>query len=73
MSRPPDREPPPASHYSYAAYADPAMAASFDHARFGGPIGRILLEDQERVLMAFLGTKTEVPQGGVVWVFALRD
>jgi SAM-dependent methyltransferase len=55
MSRPPDREPPPASHYSYAAYADPAMAASFDHARFGGPIGRILLEDQERVLMAFLG------------------
>jgi ubiquinone/menaquinone biosynthesis C-methylase UbiE len=55
MSLPQDREPPPASHYSYAAYADPAMAASFDNARFGGPIGRILLEDQERVLIAFLG------------------
>ena len=42
-------------HYSYAAYADPAMAASFDHKRFGGPIGQILLEDQERVLAGFLG------------------
>ena len=38
------------NHYSYAAYADPAMAASFDAKRFGGPIGRILLDDQERVL-----------------------
>lgn len=55
MSRPTDGDPPPASHYSYAAYADPAMAATFDHARFGGPIGRILLEDQERVLITFLG------------------
>jgi ubiquinone/menaquinone biosynthesis C-methylase UbiE len=43
------------NHYSYAAYADPAMAASFDRKRFGGPIGRILLEDQERVLTEFLG------------------
>jgi SAM-dependent methyltransferase len=42
-------------HYSYSAYADPAMAASFDARRFGGPIGRMLLEDQERVLMEFLG------------------
>jgi alcohol dehydrogenase (cytochrome c) len=24
-------------------------------------------------LDAFLGTKTDVPQGGVVWVFALRE
>jgi alcohol dehydrogenase (cytochrome c) len=24
-------------------------------------------------LDTFLNTKTEVPQGGVVWVFALRD
>lgn len=55
MSLPPDREQPPASHYSYTAYADPAMAAGFDNARFGGPIGRILLEDQERVLVSFLG------------------
>ena len=42
-------------HYSYAAYADPAMAAGFDTARFGGPIGQLLLEDQERVLLEFLG------------------
>ena len=41
-------------HYSYAAYADPAMAATFDAKRFGGPIGRILLDDQERVLETFL-------------------
>lgn len=42
-------------HYSYSAYADPAMAASFDAKRFGGPIGRMLLDDQERVLAQFLG------------------
>jgi SAM-dependent methyltransferase len=42
-------------HYSYAAYADPAMAETFDAKRFGGPIGQILLEDQERVLAEFLG------------------
>lgn len=43
------------NHYSYSAYADPAMAASFDARRFGGPIGQILLADQERVLAQFLG------------------
>jgi SAM-dependent methyltransferase len=43
------------NHYSYSAYADPAMAASFDAKRFGGPIGRMLLDDQERVLAEFLG------------------
>jgi SAM-dependent methyltransferase len=42
-------------HYSYSAYADPAMAASFDAKRFGGPIGTMLLHDQERVLADFLG------------------
>jgi SAM-dependent methyltransferase len=42
-------------HYSYAAYADPGMAASFDAKRFGGPIGQLLLEDQERILVEFLG------------------
>lgn len=41
-------------HYSYRAYADPAMAATFDAKRFGGPVGRILLEDQERVISRFL-------------------
>ena len=43
------------NHYSYSAYADAAMAASFDAKRFGGPIGQILLADQERVLAEFLG------------------
>jgi ubiquinone/menaquinone biosynthesis C-methylase UbiE len=43
------------NHYSYAAYADAGMATSFDAKRFGGPIGRIILEDQERVLAEFLG------------------
>ena len=42
-------------HYSYSAYADPAMAASFDAKRFGGPIGTMLLHDQEHVLADFLG------------------
>jgi ubiquinone/menaquinone biosynthesis C-methylase UbiE len=48
----------PLEHYSYSAYADPAMAAGFDAARFGGPIGQQLLEDQERVLVGFLGDVT---------------
>jgi SAM-dependent methyltransferase len=43
------------NHYSYSAYADPAMAAGFDAKRFGGPIGTMLLADQERVLAEFLG------------------
>ena len=43
------------NHYSYSAYADAAMASGFDAKRFGGPIGTILLQDQERVLAEFLG------------------
>jgi len=43
------------NHYSYAAYANPDMAATFDAKRFGGPIGQLLLEDQERVLREILG------------------
>lgn len=43
-----------ATHYSYAAYADPAMAESFDAVRFGGPIGRLVAEIQEDVLASFL-------------------
>jgi SAM-dependent methyltransferase len=43
-----------ADHYSYAVYADPAMAESFDAVRFGGPIGRLIAESQERVLTSFL-------------------
>lgn len=41
-------------HYSYAAYADPAMAEAFDAQRFGGPIGRLLADDQEQVIARFL-------------------
>ena len=41
-------------HYSYAVYADPAMADQFEAARFGGPIGRLLADTQERQIAAFL-------------------
>jgi ubiquinone/menaquinone biosynthesis C-methylase UbiE len=36
------------------------MAAGFDAARFGGPIGQLLLEDQERILFQFLGGVKQV-------------
>lgn len=49
------------SHYSYAVYADPAMAERFDRMRFGGPIGTLLLEDQERVLREALGDLSGCP------------
>ncbi|MGE5813136.1 MAG: class I SAM-dependent methyltransferase [Acidobacteriota bacterium] len=42
-------------HYSYSVYADPAMAEKFDAMRFGGPIGTLVAESQERVLFDFLG------------------
>jgi len=38
------------SHYSYAHYADRDVAEGFDALRFSGPIGRYLLESQERLL-----------------------
>ena len=41
-------------HYSYSFYADPAMAERFEALRFGGPIGRMLAETQERVIAGFL-------------------
>ena len=44
------------SHYSYAQYADPDVAAGFDALRFGGPIGELLAETQERVIVEFLGS-----------------
>ncbi len=43
------------THYSYAVYADPAMAERFDAMRFSGPIGTLLAEVQEQVLAEFLG------------------
>lgn len=45
---------PDTEHYSYAVYADPATAARFDAARFGGPIGALLAETQERILVESL-------------------
>lgn len=51
------------SHYSYATYADAGMAEGFDQARFGGPIGRHLLETQERLLLeAVRGASTSDPR-----------
>lgn len=41
-------------HYSYSAYADPAMAETFESTRFSGPIGRLLAETQEQVIVGFL-------------------
>jgi ubiquinone/menaquinone biosynthesis C-methylase UbiE len=42
------------NHYSYAAYADPRMAETFDAKRFSGPIGRLLAETQADVITSFL-------------------
>jgi SAM-dependent methyltransferase len=41
-------------HYSYSAYASERMAETFEASRFGGPIGRMLAETQERVIAGFL-------------------
>ena len=41
-------------HYSYAVYADPAMAERFDAIRFSGPIGRLIAGTQEQQIAAFL-------------------
>jgi len=43
------------AHYSYAAYADPAMARSFEEKRFGGPIGELVAATQARVLANMVG------------------
>jgi ubiquinone/menaquinone biosynthesis C-methylase UbiE len=46
---------PRADHYSYTFYADPATARTFDRRRFGGPIGRLIAEEQGRVLANLVG------------------
>jgi len=43
------------AHYSYSIYADSATAERFDDSHFGGPIGRLVGEMQEGVLLDFLG------------------
>ena len=45
----------PRDHYSYAAYADPEMARTFDEKRFGGPIGELVAGTQARVLANMIG------------------
>ena len=35
---------PAPEHYSYAHYADPATAQTFDARRFGGPVGELVAE-----------------------------
>ena len=45
----------PLDHYSYSAYADPAMACTFDDRRFGGPIGELVAGTQARVLANMVG------------------
>ena len=46
---------PDETHYSYAAYADPGMARSFEEKRFGGPIGECVAATQARVLANMVG------------------
>jgi ubiquinone/menaquinone biosynthesis C-methylase UbiE len=45
---------PAPEHYSYAHYADPATARTFDDLRFGGPIGSLIAQDQARILVSTL-------------------
>ena len=42
------------AHYSYSIYADSAIAGQFDDFHFGGPVGRLIVEMQEHVLLDFL-------------------
>jgi 2-polyprenyl-3-methyl-5-hydroxy-6-metoxy-1,4-benzoquinol methylase len=42
------------AHYSYSVYADPRTAEQFDAARFGGPIGALVADAQERILVSAL-------------------
>ncbi len=57
MSPEPELPPSPAGrdHYSYTVYADPAMAETFDRARFSGPIGEWLAETQAAILRDYAG------------------
>ena len=48
-------------HYSYSAYADPAMARSFEERRFGGPIGELVAATQARVLANMVGRIQDRP------------
>jgi ubiquinone/menaquinone biosynthesis C-methylase UbiE len=43
------------THYSYAHYADTSVAEGFDELRFGGPIGHLVADAQEQVLVDLAG------------------
>jgi ubiquinone/menaquinone biosynthesis C-methylase UbiE len=45
-------------HYSYSHYASRDVAEGFDALRFGGPIGRYLLESQQALLLEALAPAT---------------
>ena len=55
MSPDPESQTTPRDHYSYTVYADPAMAESFDRARFSGPIGEWLADTQAGILREYAG------------------
>jgi SAM-dependent methyltransferase len=42
-------------HYSVEHYADADIAAGFDALRFGGPIGRLVADEEARVITRFAG------------------
>ena len=44
----------PDDHYSYEHYRSSDVAEGFDQLRFGGPIGRLILESQHAVLLRAL-------------------
>lgn len=48
-------------HYSYTVYRKEEVARSFDEGRFGGPIGKILQESQEEVILKMI----EHPLSGI--------
>jgi len=56
-----EKRPGAGSHYSYSAYADPAMARSFEERRFGGPIGELVASTQARVLANMVGRIQDRP------------
>ncbi len=51
-------------HYSYTHYANRQVAEGFDNLRFSGPIGQLLLETQERLLMDAIAPLSVQPAPG---------
>lgn len=51
-------------HYSYTHYANRDVAEGFDALRFSGPIGELLLAQQERLLVDGFAAIAPTPQSG---------